>query len=61
MSQRPSSLPPHCRTPLHLAARAVNAEMLETLLESVDETTRVRAINQTDKFGITAVSLVLQK
>lgn len=39
----------------------MNAEMLETLLESADETTRVRAINQTDKFGITAVSLVLQK
>lgn len=46
---------------MHLAARASDAAMLETLLEDVSVAAKVKLVNQTDNFGITPLFLTLQK
>mmetsp|Transcript_40244 Transcript_40244/g.89357 ORF Transcript_40244/g.89357 Transcript_40244/m.89357 type:complete len:193 (-) Transcript_40244:691-1269(-) len=49
------------RTAVHLAARAADRTMLDTLLTGLDDETVGKLVNQRDNFGMTPVFLCKQK
>ena len=51
----------HCRSALHLAARAGAIDVLEVLLEDLEKPDRLEYVNAADKSGITPVFLAKQR
>lgn len=50
-----------CRTAVHMAARAADAQMMGVLLDALPEAERTELINAADKSGITPVFLAFQR